>query len=113
MTTMIGQAENATSLARLEAERADMRHTQKLLTTGGVLGSGRENATFTPNITVCKTPSKKRPVKRVVSAENTKFLWLGLVGVKREPDRVVFFACLLNLERIEQPGRDHHGIEFL
>jgi mercuric ion transport protein len=39
MTTMIGQAETVTSLARLERERADMRRTQKLLTAGGVLGA--------------------------------------------------------------------------
>jgi mercuric ion transport protein len=39
MTTMIGQAENVTSLARLEGERADMRRTRKLLTAGGVLGA--------------------------------------------------------------------------
>lgn len=36
---MIGQAENARSLARPEAERADMQRTQKLLTAGGVVGA--------------------------------------------------------------------------
>lgn len=39
MATMIGQAENATSLAPPEAERPAMRRAQKLLTAGGVLGA--------------------------------------------------------------------------
>lgn len=36
---MIGQTENATSLARPETERANVRRTQKLLAAGGVLGA--------------------------------------------------------------------------
>jgi mercuric ion transport protein len=36
---MIGQAENATSVARPETGRANMQRTQKLLTAGGVLGA--------------------------------------------------------------------------
>jgi mercuric ion transport protein len=36
---MISQAEKKTSLARLEAQRADMQRTQKLLTVGGLLGA--------------------------------------------------------------------------
>jgi mercuric ion transport protein len=36
---MIGQAENATSLARPAAEGADRQRTEKLLTAGGILGA--------------------------------------------------------------------------
>ena len=36
---MISQAENATSLARPEAERANAQRTQKLLAAGGILGA--------------------------------------------------------------------------
>jgi len=36
---MIGQAKNATNLARFEVERTDLQRTQKLLTAGGILGA--------------------------------------------------------------------------
>ena len=36
---MISQAENVTSLARPEAERANAQRTQKLLAAGGILGA--------------------------------------------------------------------------